>query len=126
MDGRRVLGGARDVSLRLGACSLGVPGAVLVVAGDFNQDLARRHYYGSKARRLQLEAALLSVGLRPLTAGDDDPIARDSRGYACIDHICVSSEPSVRVGRATRWPEAPAPVRQLSDHFGVAVDIDPA
>jgi endonuclease/exonuclease/phosphatase family metal-dependent hydrolase len=102
------------------------PDAVFIAAGDFNQDLARRHYYGSKARRLLLESALASTGLRPLTAGEDDPIARDSRGYACIDHICVSSEPAIRVGRATRWPEAPAPVRELSDHFGVAVDVGPA
>ena len=102
------------------------PDAVLIAAGDFNQDLAHRHYYGSKARRLLLESALASAGLRPVTAGDDDPIARGSRGYACIDHICVSNEPAVRVGRAMRWPEAPAPVRKISDHFGVAVEVDPA
>lgn len=102
------------------------PAAVLAVAGDFNQDLAHRHYYGSKSGRQLLEPTLDSVGLRPLTAGDDDPITRDSPGYACIDHICVSGERPLRIGRALRWPESQAPVRRLSDHFGVAIDIDRA
>ncbi len=99
------------------------PDAVFVAAGDFNQDLARCHYYGSKQQRLLLESALGSVGLAALTGGDGDPIARDSPPCACIDHICISVEPTLPVGRTTRWPDLPAPDKRISDHFGVAVEF---
>jgi endonuclease/exonuclease/phosphatase family metal-dependent hydrolase len=99
------------------------PDDLLIVAGDFNQDLADRHYYGSKKKRALLENALADVGLVALTAGMNDPVARDSAPCACIDHICVSTLPAVRVGSTTRWPNAVKPVSQLSDHFGIAVEL---
>lgn len=99
------------------------PDAVFVAAGDFNQDLAERHYYGSKRQRLLLESALESAGLTALTGGDGDPIARDSSPCACIDHICISNEPTLPVKRTTRWPDLPAPDKRISDHFGVAVEF---
>jgi hypothetical protein len=99
------------------------PNAVFVAAGDFNQDLASRHYYGSKRQRLLLESALETVGLAALTGGDGDPIARDSPPCACIDHICISLEPTLAVARTTKWPDLPAPDKQISDHFGVAVEF---
>ena len=39
------------------------PDDELFVLGDFNQDLAPFHYYGSKKNRLALESALLETGL---------------------------------------------------------------
>lgn len=99
------------------------PDAVFVVAGDFNQDLASRHYYGSKRQRLLLKSALETVGLAALTGGDGDPIARDSPPCACIDHICISVQPTLPVGRTTRWPDLPVPDNRISDHFGVAVEF---
>jgi hypothetical protein len=99
------------------------PEAHLVVAGDFNQSLAAHHYYGSKRKRFLLETALAETGLRVPTSGPGDPIARDSAPYACIDHICISDDCGWRAVATSRWPETSAPVRRLSDHFGVAVDL---
>ena len=99
------------------------PNATLIVAGDFNQDLAVKHYYGSKRKRALVETALRDAKLVPLTAGLDDPIARDSTPYACIDHICVSESAGWTLNSTTRWPDTPAPVLPLSDHFGVSVEV---
>lgn len=98
------------------------PAATLVVAGDFNQDLALRHYYGSRVQREALTAGLTEVGLRALTGRESDPIARYSPPCACIDHICINRGAEVTAA-AIRWPDAPAPDLRLSDHFGVAVDL---
>ena len=100
------------------------PKATLIVAGDFNQDLAVKHYYGSKRKRTLLEDALRDAKLVPFTAGPNDPTARDSAPYACIDHICVSESAAWTLESTARWPDAPAPMRRsLSDHFGVSVEV---
>jgi hypothetical protein len=99
------------------------PRAVLVVAGDFNQSLVDWHYYGSKRQRGLLESVLAETGLTVATAGAADPIAREAAPYACIDHICITDSPTLRVGGTTRWPLTPKPGLQLSDHFGVAVEL---
>jgi hypothetical protein len=100
------------------------PNDELFVLGDFNQDLVDPHYYGSRANRLALEAALEAAGLVALTAGDRDPIRRDSARCACIDHICAPRDVIARAEPAVRWPDAPVPERRLSDHFGVSVSFD--
>lgn len=100
------------------------PNATLIVAGDFNQDLAKRHYYGSRKKRATLEGALADCNLIPLTSGDDDPVARDSSPMACIDHICISTKRNWILSETKRWPEAARPVRNLSDHFGVSVKLE--
>lgn len=99
------------------------PKATLIVAGDFNQDLAKMHYYGSRKKRHLLERALDGAGLIPLTAGTNDPIARDSPPYACIDHICISRDRGWELASTNRWPDAAAPVKNISDHFGVHVEL---
>ena len=99
------------------------PKATLVVAGDFNQDLADWHYYGSKKKRELLEAALGECDLVALTGGASDPIARDSAPMACIDHICVSANTSWTLKSTVRWPDSERPVITLSDHFGVSARI---
>jgi endonuclease/exonuclease/phosphatase family protein len=97
------------------------PAEELFVLGDLNQDLVSPHYYGSRANRSTLEAALERAGLTALTAGGGDPIRRDSSPRACIDHICARHDSSWRPAPAVRWPDLPAPDRRLSDHFGVSV-----
>lgn len=99
------------------------PGDDFIVAGDFNQDLAPRHYYGSRRNHRRLEAALSETRLCSLTAGMSDPIFRESSPRACIDHICASGQ-SIRMrGQAHRWPDLAKPDPSLSDHFGVYVDL---
>ena len=59
-----------------------------------------------------------------ITAGVDDPPEADpAHRYACIDHICASDSPAIHSIKATRWPETGSPDLQLSDHFGVAVEL---
>lgn len=99
------------------------PNAMLIVAGDFNQDLVDKHFYGSKKKRIALESALKECELSPLTAGTNDPIARDSYPRANIDHIFMTSRLAWSVEKTSRWPESPQPVKSLSDHFGIKVEI---
>lgn len=98
----------------------------LIVAGDFNQDLADTHYYGSRANRLRLAAALERADLVAVTASGDDPVRRGSPPNACIDHVCVSEALRRRCRSVHRWPDAPKPDRRMSDHFGIVVEFSPA
>ena len=99
------------------------PNATLILAGDFNQDLASWHYYGSKRKRSLLESALLECELIALTSGTSDPIARNSSPMACIDHICISAKSDWNLDSTTRWPNTSMPIASLSDHFGVSIQI---
>jgi endonuclease/exonuclease/phosphatase family metal-dependent hydrolase len=102
------------------------PDALHVVAGDFNQDLAPYHYYGSKRQRELLEAALAApdISMTALTAEANDPVEWDrEKRYACIDHICVSEARGLRVGETIKWPESGKADPRLSDHVGVAVEL---
>jgi endonuclease/exonuclease/phosphatase family metal-dependent hydrolase len=99
------------------------PGAALCVAGDFNQDLAPSHYYGSKRGRVSLDCALGETGLVCLTAGAYDPLAMVP-DRASIDHICVS-ESLIANGRpqVLVWPEPSLVSERLTDHFGVCAEL---
>lgn len=104
--------------------SAAFPNALHIVAGDFNQDLAPYHYYGSKRQRELLQDALTATHMKALTAGMNDPVDTDAAlRHACIDHICISDSPATQVIKTTRWPETGKPDTQLSDHFGVAVEL---
>lgn len=98
--------------------------AALCVAGDFNQDLAHAHYYGSKRGRMALRRALEDAHLVCLTAGSHDPLAKVPN-HASVDHLCVSAS-LVANGRPSvdAWPEPPLMRGRLTDHFGVRVDLD--
>ena len=87
------------------------PQAVLIVAGDFNQDLATRHYYGSRDQRKALRAALDEAKLDAATAGDwiqsrsTRPRARVSTTSA--SHVQPSSRLRIPSGGLTnRLPSA--------------------
>jgi endonuclease/exonuclease/phosphatase family metal-dependent hydrolase len=98
------------------------PGHELFVAGDFNQDLADTHYYGSRVNRQRLVAALQRAGLVALTASSDDPVRVGSASNACIDHICYSGSPRWQSRGVRRWPDLPRPDRRVSDHFEVVAE----
>lgn len=102
------------------------PDAALCVSGDFNQDLASAHYYGSAKGRIALRQALADAGLVCLTAGPHDPLV-DVPGHSSIDHLCVAGS-LVANGRPTvgAWPEPPLSRGALTDHFGVHVDLSSA
>lgn len=99
------------------------PDAIHIVAGDFNQSFVSRHYYGSNRNRKVLEKAIDTCNMMTVTAGENDPVARDSSPYACIDHICISKQTGLEVRATQRWPDLPMPDKRLSDHFGVVIEF---
>lgn len=100
------------------------PSATLIVAGDLNQDLGGRHYYGTKACRALLTAELTSAGLMCLTTTDRfDP---GTLQHPPIDHVCVGAG----LGRSTLaevhgWSNV-VEGATLSDHGGVLVCLQSA
>jgi endonuclease/exonuclease/phosphatase family metal-dependent hydrolase len=93
------------------------------VAGDFNQDLASKHYYWSATAREALRKALKVADLRALTAEPNDPVEKASDGKRrCIDHICVSREMEP-LGPVSAWSPT-LDGTEVSDHYGVKVVID--
>ena len=99
------------------------PDAIHIVAGDFNQSLVSRHYYGSNRNREVLEKAIDACNMMTVTAGENDPVARDSSPNACIDHTCISKQSGLDISTTQRWPDLPKPEKRLSDHFGVVVEL---
>jgi endonuclease/exonuclease/phosphatase family metal-dependent hydrolase len=97
------------------------PEALLILAGDFNQSLVDKHYYGSKRKRFILEESLRQTQLTSLTSGENDPVFRDSRPNACIDHICVSGNSGLRLISTQRWPDSPNLLESPSDHYRISV-----
>lgn len=95
----------------------------LCVAGDFNQDsCSSGYYYGSTGGRAALTEVLIECGLDCLTGGADDPVA-GRNGRACVDHIAVAGRQAVGHPRRTIWPAPGGLPRNLSDHYGVWVDL---
>jgi hypothetical protein len=95
----------------------------LFVIGDFNQDLCGGRYAGTARNERLLQAHLHDVGQVAITAAANDPIRRASPAYACIDHICMPRDSRWVVGDVRRWPNSPAPLAGLSDHFGIIADL---
>jgi hypothetical protein len=102
---------------------LSYPNAIHIVAGDFNQSLVDWHYYGSKKIRAKLEEVIEECNMRIVTAGINDPVARDSKPYACIDHICITTSHIERINSTKRFPNQSSPDKKLSDHFGIIVEV---
>ncbi|MEY3299067.1 MAG: hypothetical protein RLZZ597_2327 [Cyanobacteriota bacterium] len=100
------------------------PNTLLIVAGDFNQDLNVLPYYGSRHTKQALRQALLASDLECLTFGDNDPVRRLINGqHSNIDHICMTPDPQLQIQRTFTWPEGLEELRGLSDHFGVGLEI---
>jgi endonuclease/exonuclease/phosphatase family metal-dependent hydrolase len=100
------------------------PDAEHCVAGDMNQDLQDRHYYGSAINRSALQAAFARVKLTCVTAGTLDPVSKITGGaHAAIDHICLSDRLARGTSSVGAWPDRAAPDPKLSDHFGLWADV---
>jgi hypothetical protein len=99
------------------------PDAGLCIAGDFNQDLASTHYYGSAKGKAALAWTLADARMVCVTAGTRDPLA-DVSGHSSIDHLCVSesliAHGDIVVGA---WPTPPLERARLTDYFGVHVTM---
>ncbi len=93
-----------------------------VVAGDFNHAIPYQRWYGSKAGAKKLSETLgrPDFGLDCLTQGDDQ-----LTGKPRIDHICIGRNgllPS-SVPQVETWETPCITGRQITDHSGVAVDL---
>lgn len=93
-----------------------------ILAGDLNQDLGTTHYYGSRKNRLALQTALITANLQCLTAAALDPVPKHAPSRASIDHICTSKGLTL-VSSAVSWPVSDSPQKNLSDHFGVLIEL---
>ena len=93
-----------------------------ILAGDFNQDLSSAHYYGSKQNRAVLQNAITTAKLQCLSAAALDPVPKHAPSHASIDYICVSAGLTL-LGTPLSWPFLEQPQKNLSDHFGVFVEV---
>lgn len=93
------------------------PDVTLIVAGDLNQDLGGRHYYGTKACRELLNALLARAGLECLTTTDRfDPAVLL---HPPIDHVCAGPGRGRHFTTEVHgWDNVVAGAK-LSDHGGV-------
>lgn len=98
------------------------PAATLVVAGDLNQDLGGRHYYGTKACRALLGSQLAKATIDCLTTTDRfDPGLLQ---HPPIDHICVGpAQDRSLTSKAHGWNNVVNGVT-LSDHGGTLVTLE--
>ena len=99
------------------------PGHTLIVAGDFNQSLGDRHFYGGRELRELLEGQCASADLAVLSglAHLQVPLAQPA-----IDHIAVAppAGSSARAQTVTGWEGAWDGPGRLSDHSAVAVTVE--
>jgi hypothetical protein len=125
-DGKRVLGWSRfreELSRqrhhwrRLREQHPTIP---LVVAGDFNQNLDGRRWYGSQRTRQALCEALDHAELNCLTLEDVVAAHKLERNHL-IDHICVTDGLAVHEG-IWCWEPTIDGLR-MSDHPGVALRL---
>lgn len=94
------------------------PEATLIVAGDLNQDLGGKHYYGTKACRALLNAELVRANLVCLTT--TDRFDADVLKHPPIDHVCGPGQGRHFTTGVRGWNNVVDGAR-LSDHGGVLV-----
>lgn len=98
------------------------PDATFILAGDLNQDLGGRHYYGTKACRALLVSELAKAGLECLTA--TDRFAPSALQHPPIDHVCAGAGSGKSLtAMAYGWDNVVNDMR-LSDHGGTLVSLE--
>ncbi|MGI8677450.1 MAG: endonuclease/exonuclease/phosphatase family protein [Jatrophihabitans sp.] len=97
--------------------------AVMVVAGDLNQNLGGNHYYGTQQSRTLLRAALAAASLECLTT--TERFAPGELDHPPIDCVCVGAPHGRRLHSVvTGWNNTTADGHRLSDHSGVLAEFD--
>lgn len=98
------------------------PLATLVVAGDLNQDLGGRHYYGTRECRATLKAKMAEADLTCHTT--TDRFGRGALEHPPIDHVCASpGRDRSLTATAHGWNNVADGVK-LSDHGGTLVKFE--
>ena len=95
------------------------PEATLIVAGDLNQDLGGKHYYGTKACRALLNTELMKANLVCLTTTDrfDAGVLQ----HPPIDHVCAGPGQGRNFTTGVHGWNNVVDGARLSDHGGVLV-----
>lgn len=98
------------------------PEHTLVVAGDFNQSLGERHYYGGEELRRLLEQECAAAGLNVLTGLAHQQVPLD---HPAIDHVAVAPAQGQRahLNQLTGWEGTWEGPGRLSDHSAVVVEL---
>ena len=97
------------------------PEATLIVAGDLNQDLGGKHYYGTKACRALLNTELAKTNLVCLTT--TDRFDGDVLQHPPIDHVCAGPGKGRQFTSEVRGWNNVVDGARLSDHGGVLVTL---
>lgn len=92
------------------------------VAGDFNVNLGGPHYYGSEASKKAIAQALKNSGLVALT--DFERTKEMWPTYGLVDHIAVSEQLAGSSSPPVIWSRTNDAGEAMSDHEGVALDLD--
>jgi hypothetical protein len=102
------------------------PTHIRIVAGDFNENLDGKKWYGMKDAKHAIQAGLVNSGLQCPTAAERISLVTGENvlSRSSVDHICVS-ESNVKVLSVLAW-EGTDGNTALSDHNGVLVDIERA
>jgi hypothetical protein len=95
------------------------PEATLVVAGDLNQDLCGKHYYGTKACRALLTTEMVRANLACLTT--TDRFDADVLQHPPIDHVCAGPGRGRHFTTEVHGWNNVVNGARLSDHGGVLV-----
>jgi endonuclease/exonuclease/phosphatase family metal-dependent hydrolase len=98
------------------------PEAVVIVAGDLNQNLGGMHYYGTKSGRKLLRNQLSAADLVCLS--DADEMRSWTLANPPIDHVCVGvpAGSQLKSRLVTGWEGAQSGIR-LSDHSAVVAEM---
>ena len=100
------------------------PGHLRVIAGDFNENLDGKRWYGVKDAKDAIQSGLATAGmLCPTAAKSISLLSGDGiLSRSTVDHICVSSA-NTKILRVLAWEGNDGGVT-LSDHNGILIDIE--
>lgn len=100
------------------------PNHLMILAGDFNENLNSKRWYGKNEAKEQIRSALMENHLQCLTDGEEIPLVNGTGvvSRCTVDHICVS-QTGLKAAEVSGW-EGTIDGTALSDHNGVLADID--
>ena len=106
------------------AMSLKYPNHLRIIAGDFNENLDGKRWYGVKDAKEAITKGLDRAGMNCPTAAPSLLLINNHGilSRSTVDHICVSDS-NAKVAGVRAWEGTQAGMA-LSDHNGILVDLD--
>lgn len=99
------------------------PDHLRIIAGDFNENLDGKRWYGVKDAKEAIQSGLAMAGMHCPTEAKSISLltGENTLSRSTVDHICVSD--TAKVLRVLAW-EGNESGTTLSDHNGILVDIE--